>query len=420
MISGKGEETRENHQPAFAGADGDDGVRGGVLGGTAPPPARRLSLSTRPNQPPPAFGCLARLTRGAIRSRSVVLQVETDEEVFGLAGLLGHEVAYIVDQQFRDLLIGEDPRATERIWDMMYRQAVHGRKGATMMAISAIDCALWDLKGRWLGQPVYRLLGGPIRETVPAYASMLGYSLEPDRVRERGRELAAQGYTATKWFPRFGPTDGRAGIARNVELMATLREAVGPEVDVMLDAWMSWDVPYTVAMSERLAEYAPRWIEEPVMPDKIDACAEIHRRSRVPIATGEHEYTRWGLKLLMDANAADVLQPDTYWAGGISEMVKIVALASTYDVPVIPHGHSVPANLQLTAALPATTTPILEYLVKWNELLQFFWKEPVKPVNGMVTVPEGVGMGVELDPAKIQSERDLSWAERATEIDAVE
>ena len=337
------------------------------------------------------------------------LQIETDEGVTGLAGPIPREVAYVVDQEFRGLLMGIDPRPTERVWDLMYRASVHGRKGATMMAISAIDCALWDLKGKWLGQPVCRLLGGPTREAVPAYASMLGHSLEPERVAARAREVAAQGYTAMKWFPRWGPTDGRAGIARNVELMATLREAVGPEVDVMLDAWMSWDVPYTVAMAERLVEFGPRWIEEPVLPDKIAACAEIRRRSRVPIATGEHEYTRWGLQLLMDAGAADVLQPDTYWAGGISEMVKICAVASTYDLPVVPHGHSVPANIHLIAAQPESVCPLVEYLVKWNALWQFFWKVPVVPMDGLVRLPAGPGMGMELDPAKIEAEEELRW-----------
>jgi L-alanine-DL-glutamate epimerase-like enolase superfamily enzyme len=345
------------------------------------------------------------------RVRSVFLEVETDEGVTGLGGPIAHEVAYVVDQQFRRLLTGEDPRATERVWDLMYRDAVHGRKGVAMMAISVIDCALWDLRGKWLGAPVYRLLGGPIRETIPAYASALGYSLEPAQVRQWAKELVAQGFTATKWFPRFGPTDGKEGIARNVELMATLREAVGPDVDVMLDAWMSWDVPYTVAMSERLAEFAPRWLEEPVMPDKIASCAEIKRRSRVPIATGEHEYTRWGLKQLMDAGVAEVLQPDTYWAGGISEMVKICALGSAYDVVVIPHGHSVPANLHLAAALPTTLSPMVEYLLKWNQLLQFFFTDPIVPRGGAVTVPSGPGMGMEIDPAKIEEERELTWGD---------
>jgi len=357
--------------------------------------------------------------QGRVHVRLIFLQIETDEGVTGLAGPVPHDIAYIIDQQFRDLLIGEDPRANERIWDKMYRLAVHGRKGPTMIAISAIDCCLWDLKGRWLGQPVYRLLGGPIRETVPAYASMLGYSLETERVRERGRELVAQGFTATKWFPRWGPTDGREGIARNVELMAALRETVGDEVEIMFDAWMSWTVPYTLTMAERLAEFRPRWIEEPVLSDKIAACAEIRRRSPVPIATGEHEYTRWGLKALLDAGAADLLQPDTYWAGGITEMQKIMASASVYDIPVIPHGHSVPANLHLTAAMPTTTVPMVEYLVKWNELLQFFWREPVTPINGMVTVPQKPGMGMEIDASKVKSERELSWSERST-IEAAE
>jgi L-alanine-DL-glutamate epimerase-like enolase superfamily enzyme len=254
-----------------------------------------------------------------------------------------------------------------------------------------------------------QVAGGPIRETIPAYASALGYSLEAAKVTARAKELVAQGFTAMKWFPRHGPTDGKEGIKRNVALMKTLREAVGADVDVMLDAWMSWDVPYTVAMSERLAEYAPRWLEEPVLPDKIAACAEIRRRSRVPIATGEHEYTRWGMKQLLDAEAAEVLQPDTYWAGGISEMVKICALGSAYDVPIIPHGHSVPANLHLAAALPTTSSPMVEYLVKWNQLLQFFFTEPIVPKNGAVTVPSGPGMGMTLDPAKIEAERELSW-----------
>ena len=358
-----------------------------------------------------------RLADGTYKLKSIFLQIETDEGVTGLGGPMPREVAYVVDQEFRGLLTGEDPRANERIWDKLYRSAVHGRKGVAMMAISAIDCTLWDLKGRWLGQPVYRRLGGPIRESAPAYASMLGYSLEPELVRRRAQEAVAQGYTAMKWFPRHGPTDGREGIARNVELMRTLREAAGPDVDVMLDAWMSWDVPYTIALARRLEEYQPSWIEEPVMPDKTDACAEIRRRSPVPTATGEHEYTRYGLKLLMDAGAADVLQPDTYWAGGITEMVKICALASTYDLPVIPHGHSVPANVHLILSQPAVTCPLIEYLVKWNEIHQYFFKEPLKPVNGMVTVPQGPGMGMELDPAKIEAERELNWSDPELQVE---
>jgi L-alanine-DL-glutamate epimerase-like enolase superfamily enzyme len=277
------------------------------------------------------------------------------------------------------------------------------------MAISAIDCALWDLKGKALNQPVYRLLGGPVRTSAPAYASMLGYSLEPDKAKRRAQEFVAEGYTAMKWFPRWGPTDGRAGLARNVELVEALREGAGPGIDLMFDAWMSWDRPYTLAFARAVQGLDVRWIEEPVLPDKVELHAEIRRHSPVPIATGEHEYTRWGMKALLDAGASDYLQADTFWAGGLSEMVKICTLASLYDIPVIAHGHSVPANAHLTMAMPELLCPLVEYLVKWNELLQFFWKDPIKPVAGVVTVPDRPGLGVEIDPTKIEEEKELDW-----------
>jgi L-alanine-DL-glutamate epimerase-like enolase superfamily enzyme len=360
---------------------------------------------------PPGSWLPMKRSDGRYQIRTVFVEIETDEGVSGIGGPVPHELAYIINQQLTLLLVGQEATATERLWDMMYRDAVHGRKGPTMMAISAVDCALWDLRGKWLGQPVYRLLGGPVRTSIPAYASALGFSLEPAKVTERVKQFVAEGFTATKWFPRHGPTDGPEGIRKNVELARTLREALGPDRDFMLDAWMSWDVPYTVRIAELVEEYRPRWIEEPVQPDMIAACAEIQRRSRVPIATGEHEYTRWGIKLLLDAGASEVIQADTYWAGGISEMMKIYSLASCYGIPVIAHGHSVPANIQLGAALPIPQVPLIEYLVKWNQLLQHFWKNPVVPVNGMVSVPEGPGMGMELDPAKIEAERELDWAD---------
>jgi L-alanine-DL-glutamate epimerase-like enolase superfamily enzyme len=198
-------------------------------------------------------------------------------------------------------------------------------------------------------------------------------------------------------------------MVKNEELVATLREAVGPDVEIMTDAWMSWDVPYTLEMARRLEQYRPRWIEEPVLPDKIDSYAAIRRQSPVPTAGGEHEYTRWGLHQLMAAGGVDVVQADIYWAGGITEMLKICAIASAYDLPVVPHGHSTPASIHVIAAQPEPLTPLVEYLVKWNEIHQFFLKRPVKPVNGMVQVPEEPGIGMELDEAKIEQRRELSW-----------
>ena len=350
-----------------------------------------------------------RAEEGRYEIAAVYVQVDTDEGVTGLAGPIGEVDAFLIDRQLKGILIGEDPRAVERIWDKLYRFSVHGRKGATMMAISALDCALWDLRGRWADAPVYRLLGGPTRERIPAYASALGYSLEPEAVRARARKFVEEGYRAMKWFFRHGPAEGESGASKNLELVRTLRETVGEEVELMFDCWMSWDVPYTVMMADRMAAYRPRWIEEPCLPDKIDSYAEIRRAIRTPVAGGEHEYTRWGIRALIDAGALDVLQPDIFWAGGITEMTKICALASAYDLIVIPHGHSVPASVHLIAAQAPEVCPMLEYLIKWNQIHQFFLRTPIRPEGGYVTLPEGPGLGIELDETKIQSRRELKW-----------
>lgn len=337
------------------------------------------------------------------------VEIETDDGIVGTGGPIPEEQAYLIEKDLKPLLLGHDPLAIERLWDRMYRYSVHGRKGVVMMAISAVDCALWDLKGKWADAPVYTLLGGPTRPTIPAYASMLGHSLDPELVQERVQQIVADGYGATKWFFRDGPTDGVGGIARNMRLVKTVRESAGPDVDIMFDAWMSWDVPYTIRMADRMEEYTPRWIEEPVLPDKIEQYAEIRRNVRVPISGAEHEYTRWGLKYLMDVGACDVYQPDIYWAGGISEMMKITAIASAYDVPIIPHGHSTNASAHFIAAWPETTCPILEYLLKWNQIHQHFLKTPLKPVGGVITLTDEPGLGMDLDEDKVEVRTVLTF-----------
>jgi L-rhamnonate dehydratase len=177
---------------------------------------------------------------------------------------------------------------------------------------------------------------------------------------------------------------------------------------------MSWDLPYAVQMGRRIAEYAPRWLEEPTLPDKLDVYAQIRRALAplgIPVSGGEHEYTRWGLKLYLEGGCVDVLQPDIYWCGGLSETLKICALASTYDVPVVPHGHSVPATCHLIAAMPPNVCPLLEYLVKWNAVHQWFLATPVHPQGGQVAVAalDRPGIGMELDEAKILEQRELQF-----------
>lgn len=336
--------------------------------------------------------------------------VDTDAGVSGVYGSISDEEARIIATQLKGILVGEHPHAVERIWDKMYRHAIHGRKGITMMAISKVDLALWDLKGKLLGAPAYELLGGPSRPRIRAYASMLGYSIEPGVAAERAREVVAQGYTATKWFFRDGPTDGPEGMRRNLALIQAIRQAVGPDVEIMFDAWSSWNVPYTQRMAELAAEYHPWWFEEPVLADMIPQYAELRRTvSSVAIAGGEHEYTRWGVKALLDAGAVDILQVDPTWAGGLTEMTKICALASSCGIPVIPH-HGGLASTQLIASQTVTTCPIQEWLIQVGHRDNAFLKRKIAPVNGYIEPPTGPGLGMELDEDAIESSEEVTFS----------
>jgi L-alanine-DL-glutamate epimerase-like enolase superfamily enzyme len=344
----------------------------------------------------------------ALPIEAAFVQVETDDGVTGLAGPIPQDVASIVARRLRPIVLGRDPIAHELLWDQMHRIMVHGRQGDAMLAISAIDCALWDLKGKWLGQPVYRLLGGPTRASIPAYASMLGFAvLDPGRVRERAIEYQEMGYTAQKWFFRHGPMSGPEGMRKNVELVRTLREALGEDDDIMLDCWQSMEPGYVIDLASRIAEYRPRWLEECCMPDRIDSYRAIREKISIPLSGAEHEYTRWGFRRFIDAKALDILQPDIYWAGGLSETLKIAAYATAHDLITIPHGHSTSAGIHFSVTQSPIHTPYQEYLVKWNAIHQHFLVDPPKPVRGEIHAPMAAGLGMLLDPEKIEEEREI-------------
>jgi L-rhamnonate dehydratase len=336
------------------------------------------------------------------------LDVETDEGIIGRAGPLWPDPARIVLTQLARLLIGRDPTATELIWDQMHRYQVHGRQGDAMIALSAVDCALWDIRGQAFGQPIWRLLGGPTRTEIPAYASMLGYAVQDlGRVRERAAEFKALGYPAQKWFFRHGPMSGFEGLKLNVALVRTLRETLGEDYDIMLDCWQSMNLDYAVDLCERIEEFRPRWLEEPFMPDRIDSHVKLKAKTRIPLAGAEHEYTRWGFKRFIEKDALDILQPDMYWCGGLSETLKITAYATAHDLIVIPHGHSTPLGIHFSAAQSPIHTPYQEYLVKWNDINMHFLKHPLRPANGVIALPTAHGASMDLDSGKIESEEDV-------------
>ncbi|MDP8921284.1 MAG: mandelate racemase/muconate lactonizing protein [Chloroflexota bacterium] len=335
------------------------------------------------------------------------IEIGTDEGATGLFGPLFEETAVIILRKLKPYLLGLDPLAGELVWDVLYRQDRHARTGYEMMAISAVDCALWDLRGTVAGQPIYRLLGGPTRDRVDCYASMLGHSHEPDRVRERATWAVEQGYTAQKWFFRYGPVDGLAGLRKNVELVRTVREAVGPDVEILLDCGRGWTATYAIRLLERIDEFQPRWLEEPVQPDRLVDYVQIRRSTNIPIAHGEHEYTRWGFLQLLQADCVDVVQADPDWCGGISELVKICTLASAFGRPVIPHGHSINAAVHVIAALSPETCPMAEFLIKSQPMKQWFHKRIVEPENGAIPLPTAPGLGIEIDEAKVERRTEL-------------
>ncbi|MGI6368688.1 MAG: enolase C-terminal domain-like protein [Anaerolineae bacterium] len=339
----------------------------------------------------------------------VYVFVDTDEGITGTFGPIYVDQAFQIDLHLRQHLIGKDPLATERIWDILSRQDRHARRGYMMMAISAVDMCLWDIRGKAAGLPVYRLLGGPTRDAIPAYVSTLGHATEPERVFSQARAYLEEGYTAQKWFFPCGPGDGQAGIETNMAMVRAAREAVGDASELMFDAWLGWDVPYAIEMGRRMAPYNPAWLEEPVAPDRIGAYAEIRRATGIPIAGGEHEYTRWGFKVLLDAEGVDVIQADPDWTGGITEMLKICALVSAYDKPVIPHGHSTLPALHLIAAQSPAVCPRLEFLIVHNPSKQWFHTEQFFPEGGMMRLPQTPGLGITLDEDRIESRTPLSW-----------
>jgi L-alanine-DL-glutamate epimerase-like enolase superfamily enzyme len=345
---------------------------------------------------------------GEIEVSNVFLEIETDAGITGLAGPISDTIAFL-SLKLEDLLVGRDPLETETLWDLMYKREVDGRKGERMMAISAVDCALWDIKGKHYDEPVHRLLGGPTRERLPAYASMFLYDTDPDAVRDRAAEIKERGYTAQKWFFQHGPGSGEEGKRKNLALAEAAREGAGEDHDLMFDCWMSWGRSYALDMVDRLAPYDPAWLEEPVMPDTIDSYADVCEAAPFPVAGGEHEYTRWGFHELLSRSAVDIAQPDTYWAGGVSELEKICTLCSVHDVPVVIHGFSVPTNVQVTAAQSPTVCPMVEYLPRLNMVTQFFFEEPVEPEGGSIPVPDDPGMGIRIDDSKVESETELDF-----------
>ncbi|MEO7143778.1 MAG: enolase C-terminal domain-like protein, partial [Bryobacteraceae bacterium] len=233
-------------------------------------------------------------------------------------------------QHFTKLLLGKDPFDLERNWDILWRSSMpySGGAGVAINAISGVDLALWDLVGNAVGLPVYELLGGETKARIPAYCT--GNDVE---------QHLKFGYKRVKLAIPYGPADNREGMRKNVDLVKQTRDMAGPDGDIMLDCYMSWTERYTLEMAEMVAPYRAYWMEECLQPHDYAGFGRLNAEiNSTRIATGEHIYTRYGFRQLLEHRSASIWQPDIHWCGGMTELRRIAALAAAYDIPVIPHG----------------------------------------------------------------------------------
>ncbi|HIO08897.1 TPA: mandelate racemase [Candidatus Poribacteria bacterium] len=341
---------------------------------------------------------------------SIYVTAETEGGNKGIYGPIDADAALLADKLLVKKVLGRNALEHEAIWNDLFGSNRHSRGSHYLMGMSTIDNLLWDLKGQIFGQPVYKILGGN-RKQVRVYGSCLGFSQEPEKMQAKARELKAEGYTHQKWFlNKTSPQDGPAVMAENVEKVRLLREALGDEADLMIDVLFNWDLPYAAAWAKHVEKYNLRWFEEPVPTANLDAFIELSRETSVPIATGEHFYGRWDVQKFLKEDAIRVVQADPEWCGGVSELVKICAIASVHGAHVIPHGHSIHAAMHVVASQSPDVCPLVEYLIgKMDGNYYHFEKNAPRPINGKLTLPDRSGFGIELDSSKINKREIITW-----------
>ncbi len=339
------------------------------------------------------------------RTNWVFVKIYTDEGVTGVGegtleykedaflGALGH---------LKDVLVGQDPRNIEKIFHESYRDAYWRGGPVLMSALSAVEMALWDILGKSLNVPVYQLLGGKMRYKVRIYANgWFSGAREPEEFGQKAKEAVQRGITAFKWDP-FGKSYldiSNADLNKALRNIAAVREAVGDEVDLLIEGHGRFNVPTGIKIAQEIAPFKPMFFEEPVPPDNLDALKAVRDKSPVAISAGERLYSHWDYRKLFDIGAADYIQPDVSHAGGIMELRKIAAEAATRHIPFAPHNPSGPvanaATLQLGAVCPNFC--ILEIMysdVTWrkdvtNESLTF--------KDGYLDIPDKPGLGIEIN-----------------------
>lgn len=346
-----------------------------------------------------------------VKPRWLFLKVHTDEGIVGLGEPIVEGRAQTVAAAVHEIgryLIGQDPRRIEHHWQAIYRGQFYRGGPVLCSALSGIEQALWDITGKWLGQPVYNLLGGATRDYIRVYGWFGGTTKE--EYTNSARVSASAGFTALKTgvLDAVDIIDHPALVDQAVERFAEIREAVGPKVDVGIDFHGRCSPAMAIRLARALEPYQPMFIEEPVLPENVDALVTVARSTSIPIATGERLFTKWGFREVLEKQAAVVLQPDLSHAGGILECKKIAAMAECYYAAIAPHCPLGPialaACLQLDACIPNFL--VQEHVTRGEGYL----KQPFQITNGHIELPTGPGLGIELDEeAMADKYDDGSW-----------
>lgn len=353
----------------------------------------------------PVPGTYADATRQVETVGFTIVRIITDQGLEGI-GITYHEVGgeatkVLIEKNFVPRLIGVDPLEHEVIYAdfVQYLRGI-GRKGLMFCALSAIDIALWDLKGKIFDLPLYRLLGGNKSE-VPVYASGGWTSYTDEELVEEISGMVADGYRMVKF--KVG-VEGGHNLRRDYARVAAVREAVGPDIGIMLDANNCWDAATGVQFANRVRDLDIMWLEEPVPADDIPGLARFKRGTDVPLATGEHEYTRYGVRDLLLHEAADVVQIDGARSGGYTEMLKIAAITQAWNVKFAPHAME---NIQAHLVSAVPNALFLERLLMFEPITAAVFKDVPVPVKGMMPIPNKPGLGLELDLDYIKAHDEL-------------
>ena len=377
------------------------------------------------------------VTRPEPQGRSFVfLRIDTDNGISGIGEatssggggsiIVGNMAKFLRDstvaQDFRTSLVGGNPEDIDMLWHRLFRRFTGGGGfgGFVTTLLSGIDIALWDIKGKVIGKPVYKLFGGPMRDKIQMYTRVS--SGEPQKAAAYAKSLAAEGYTALKTDP-FSPetsqhhrayTQGMIspkGANNGIDTIAAIREAVGPDIEILIDCHGNFNVPTAISLARRLEPYNIGWYEEPVQPNSNEALKHVKESVNVPICVGERLYTRFDFVPIFEGRLAEYIMPDILWTGGITELRKIAIMAEAYYIPVSPHDASGPINI-LSGAHTMMTVPNF-YKLEFNraalDIHNAIITDPLDIRDGYLYLSERPGLGTELNVEYLEAHPDPDW-----------